>query len=83
MMQQKQAADEGSGAEDDQIYLPRVFLWLQIQFIFVNTPVYLQIEQFILIGMFECYTFSNRQPHKPRSFTQTARFFDFIFDFES
>jgi hypothetical protein len=26
MMQQKQAADEGSGAEDDQIYLPRVFL---------------------------------------------------------
>ena len=25
MMQRKQAADDGSGAEDDQMYLPRVF----------------------------------------------------------
>ncbi len=27
MMKQKQAADNGSGAEDDQMYLPRVFFY--------------------------------------------------------
>jgi len=47
MMQRKQAADDGSGAEDDQMYLPRVFFYNCIQFIFVNSLVYLQIEQFI------------------------------------
>ena len=41
MMQQKQAADDGSGAEDDQTYLPRVFFYNCI-----DTIHFLQIHQF-------------------------------------
>ncbi len=56
MMQQKHAVDDGSGAEDDQTYLPRVFFYNCVDTIhFCKFTSYLKIEQVILIGIFECY----------------------------
>ncbi len=52
MMQRKRAADDRSGAENDQTYLRECVITVDtIHF----CPVYLQIEPFIMIGIFECY----------------------------